>query len=198
MSSSAAYDIFRYQIIPPVFLVFFTVITQVLVVLGNPKVEFSVYDALTSFGNPFAWKVVFSFYTWALLSQKVGQAVGQSFQGPAAPISGYVPIYAANGFIYYWITLATFCLLAFQLIPNLCLDIYDNFGPIVQVLNVSALLFCLYLMVKGVLLPETGLDPLQKWDGKPWPYIFYRGVELHPRIFDADVKQVFNFLYLTF
>ena len=30
---------------------------------------------------------------------------------------------------------------------------------------------------------------------KPLPYLFYRGIELHPRIFDVDVKQVniFNF-----
>ena len=25
---------------------------------------------------------------------------------------------------------------------------------------------------------------------KPLPYLFYRGIELHPRIFDVDVKQV--------
>ena len=64
-------------------------------------------------------------------------------------------------------------------------------------LNLTALAFCFYLLVKGKVFPETGNDPLQNFDNKPWPYIFYRGVELHPRIFDADVKQVTGF-FLAF
>ena len=161
-----------------------------MVAIGNPSVKFNVIDALTSTGNSFAWKVVLSFYTWALLSQKL--SAGKTFQGPAAPHSGYIPVYAANGFQYYWTSLATFLLLALKWDPNLCAEIYDNFGAIVQVLNISALAFCFYLLVKGKVLPETGNDPLQNFDGKPLPYIFYRGVELHPRIFDCDVKQVRN------
>ena len=160
---------------------------QVLVAVGNPKIEFSLYDSLTSTGNAFAWKVVLGFYTWSLLSLKIPSKI---YQGPAAPHSGYIPVYSANGFQYYWVTLFAFLTISFGIYPDFCREIYDNFGPIVQVLNLTALAFCTFLLLKGKLFPETGNDPLQNFDGKPWPYIFYRGVELHPRIFNADVKQV--------
>ena len=51
------------------------------------------------------------------------------------------------------------------------------------------MLLCAYLVYKGKNFPETQNDPLQSVD-KPLPYLFYRGIELHPRIFDIDVKQV--------
>jgi hypothetical protein len=51
------------------------------------------------------------------------------------------------------------------------------------------MVLCAFLVYKGKNFPETENDPLQGVD-KPLPYLFYRGIELHPRIFDVDVKQV--------
>ena len=51
------------------------------------------------------------------------------------------------------------------------------------------MVLCAFLVYKGKNFPETENDPLQKSD-KPLPYLFYRGIELHPRIFDIDIKQV--------
>ena len=55
------------------------------------------------------------------------------------------------------------------------------------------MVLCAFLVYKGKNFPETENDPLQGVD-KPIPYLFYRGIELHPRIFDVDVKQV-NIFY---
>ena len=102
-----------------------------MVWIARPELDFDILGALTSLGNPFAWKVVLSFYTWALLSQKVPGS--KTFCGPAAP-HGFIPEYAANGFQYYWSTLGAFLLLC-HFYPGFCLDVYDNFGPIVQVIK---------------------------------------------------------------
>ena len=133
------YDTLRYQIVPPVFLVFFTGITQVLVVLGNPKLTFEFGHILGQFfniGTPFAWRVVLFFYAWAFLSLKVPS---KTFLGPAAP-HGYVPVYSANGTQYYLISLAAFLVYAGLVDNSICAAIFDAFGPIMAVLNLTSLL----------------------------------------------------------
>ena len=59
------------------------------------------------------------------------------------------------------------------------------------------MVLCAFLVYKGKNFPETENDPLQGVD-KPLPYLFYRGIELHPRIFDVDVKQVNIFSFQNF
>ena len=66
-SSSSLYDRIRYDLVPPAFLVLFTVLTQVLVVIGNPEANI-VSNVL---GSAFAWKVVVTFYIWAFASIKL-------------------------------------------------------------------------------------------------------------------------------
>ena len=86
-------------------LIFGYEIFQVLLIFANPKLKFDLFEALTSLGNPYAWKLVLGFYAWALFSQLLpGTKV---YFGPASP-HGYVPRYAANGFQYYWATILTF------------------------------------------------------------------------------------------
>lgn len=75
--------------------------------------------------------------------------------------------------------------------PNLCQEIYNDFSAIIQVLNLTSMLLCAFLVFKGQNFPETDNDPLQKVI-KPLPYLFYRGIELHPRILNVDVKQWSN------
>merc|ERR1711872_399030 len=54
--------------------------------------------------------------------------------------------------------------------------------------NLFSLIFCLFLLVKGRLLPEVKEGALDK----PFPYQFYAGIELHPRLFGVDIKQWTN------
>jgi len=64
------YDLVRYYIIPPIFLVFFTGVTQVLVSLGNPyRLVFftGVTQVLVSLGNPYRL-VFFTGVTQVLVS----------------------------------------------------------------------------------------------------------------------------------
>ena len=53
------YSNLRYSILPPVFLVFFTLITQILVVIGNPDLSFGfgfLFSFITGLFSIFAWK----------------------------------------------------------------------------------------------------------------------------------------------
>ena len=76
---------------------------QVLVVLANPELSFSITSVI-SLGSLYAWKVVLTFYFYAFLSLKVPSKI---FSGPATP-NGYVPLYSANGFQYYAISILIF------------------------------------------------------------------------------------------
>ena len=70
------YDTIRYKIVPPVFLVVFTCLAQVLVVLGNPGARVSWTNLL---GSAFAWKLILAFYAYTFLSLKIPSA---TFMGP--------------------------------------------------------------------------------------------------------------------
>ena len=53
------YSNLRYNIVPPAFLVFFTFITQILVVIGNPNLGFGfgfLFRFITGLFSFFAWK----------------------------------------------------------------------------------------------------------------------------------------------
>ena len=128
-----------------------------MVWIARPELGFDILGALTSLGNPFAWKVVLSFYTWALLSQKVPGS--KTFCGPPAP-HGFIPEYAANGFQYYWSTLAAFLLLC-HFYPGFCLDVYDNFGPIVQVITKLVMYNFSRLVAYNLVLILSNLDALR-------------------------------------
>ena len=65
---SSFYSNLRYNIVPPVFLFFFTYVTQVLVVVGNPSLTFKFSSFYTGLWSAFAWKVVLIFYLWCYLS----------------------------------------------------------------------------------------------------------------------------------
>jgi 7-dehydrocholesterol reductase len=66
--------------------------------------------------------------------------------------------------------------------------IYDNFGDILASLNVIGLVFCIFLYLKGILLPSS------QDNGTTGNIIFdfYCGVELHPSIAGINIKQFTN------
>jgi len=190
-TSSDFYSNLRYNIVPPVFLVFFTLVTQVLVALGNDDVSglFSIlFSFFTGLFSTFAWKVVLVFYVWCFLSLKIpGTKV---FKGPPTPKAGYVPLYAANGTQFYLVSLAAFLALAF-LFPDLPVDIYRDMSSIAAVLNATALILCWWLVVKGRTAPEAAADNAATGQF-PLPYMFFAGIELHPRLMGVDIKQWTN------
>ena len=59
------YSNLRYIIVPPVFLIFFTFITQILVVIGNPNLSFGfgfIFSFITGLFSVFAWKGKLNFW----------------------------------------------------------------------------------------------------------------------------------------
>ncbi len=168
------YSKLRYHIVPPAFLVFFTIAAQVLVRVGNPDSKIPLINV----GSPFAWKVVFASYLWAYLSLIVP---AKTFKGPRSP-EGQVPVYSANGTQYYLVSVLAFgILLSWR--PGLSVAIYEEFAHIMACLNISALALCVILMARA---------PAHLQGGHPWLYLFYRGLELHPRLLGVDVKQLTN------
>ena len=137
------YNVVRYHLVPPTFLIFFTVVTQWLVAAGNPAKTFSV-SSLLNLGSPFSWGLVLSFLAWSLLSLLIPS---KQFRGPVTPV-GYVPVYSANGTQYYLFSLAAYLALVWCR-PSLPLDIHAHFDDIISTLNIFSLLFCAYLLFKG-------------------------------------------------
>jgi len=178
----ALYDLLRYYVIPPLFVLFFTGTTQLLVAIANPFRRTDISSLLNT-GTTFSWTVVAVFMVWTFLSLKVPSAI---FDGPATP-TGYVPRYSANGTQFYFVSLACYLILVYMF-PNLPVEIFDNFGDIVSTLNVFSLVFCVFLLIKGRWFPEVSEGALDK----PLPYQFYAGIELHPRLFGVDIKQWTN------
>jgi len=179
---SVMYDLIRYNLVPPVFLLFFTGITQWLVAAGNKQKEFHVSN-LVSPGSLFSWSVVSVFLLWSFLSLKVP---AKTFLGPATP-TGYVPVYSANGVQYYLVSLVSYLTLVYA-VPSLPLSIWLQFDQIVSSLNIFSLVLCVFLLIKGHVFPEVP----EGAKSAPLPYQFYAGIELHPRLFGVDIKQWTN------
>ena len=137
------YNTIRYSIIPPLFLIFFTVITQWLVSAGDDNKVFSVASILNT-GTPWSWSVVTVFLLWSYLSLIVPS---NKFLGPTTP-AGYVPVYSANGTQYYLVSLLAYLIMVWC-VPTLPLNIWRHFHDIVATLNIFSLLFCLFLLFKG-------------------------------------------------
>jgi len=64
------YDTVRYRLVPPLFLVVFTLLPQFLVKLANPDSQTSVF----TLGSLFSWQIVATFYVWAYLSIKASSS----------------------------------------------------------------------------------------------------------------------------
>ena len=147
----------------------------------------------------FSWSAVSIFLLWSFLSLKVP---AKTFLGPATP-AGYIPVYSANGVQYYLASLVSYLLLVF-IAPGLPLAIFHHFDEIISTLNIFSLILCTFLLIKGraiILLINVSFRcatghkfPEVKEGAKdaPLPYQFYAGLELHPRLLGADIKQWTN------
>ena len=134
--------------------------------------------------DPVACKIIFSFMAFELLLMKI--IPGKEFRATVTA-TGHVPIYTANGFQCYVVTLASLFAVAYLGVFNPA-DIYDNLDKIISTLNVFAIVFCMFLTFKGLNFPST------KDSGSNGNLIvdFFWGTELYPRILGWDVKLFTN------
>ncbi|KAL5723958.1 7-dehydrocholesterol reductase [Ranunculus cassubicifolius] len=109
---------------------------------------------------------------------------GKRVEGPISPM-GNRPIYKANGFLAYAITLITYLSLWRSGLFNPAV-VYDHLGEIFSALIFGSLAFCILLYLKGHLAPSSSDSGST---GNPI-IDFYWGMELYPRIgkhFDIKV-----------
>ncbi|BET00784.1 7-dehydrocholesterol reductase [Nesidiocoris tenuis] len=175
------YDFIRYRLVPPVFLVVFTGLVQVLTLYGRGRIVTLEAIASGFRGNAESWTLVSLFIVWAFIWLKIP---GQTTKGPPSP-TGFVPVYKDNGLSYYFATMAG--VLALELTTSFqpSSRIYELMPQILGTLNVIALTLCFYLF----LCPSD--DP-EGDSGLPGLYVFYRGRNFHPTILGVDVKQLTN------
>lgn len=136
-------------------------------------------------GNSTAWTIIGTFAAVQLILMKA--VPGKKWTGPITP-NGNTPIYQANGFSCFIITLALFYLGAYRFDLFSPTIVYDNFGSILGALNIFSLFFCFFLYLKGRFAPSSTDS------GVSGNFIFdyYWGTELYPRVFGWDIKMFTN------
>ena len=137
------------------------------------------------FGSAAAWKIIAVFAGFELILMRL--LPGKEFKGPVTP-AGNIPVYKANGVLAYSTTLACYLLgaYAFQFFsPTL---LYDHFPDILGALNLFSLIFCLFLLVKGLFFPSS----TDSGSSGNLIFDYYWGTELYPRLFGWDVKMFTN------
>lgn len=134
--------------------------------------------------DPYVWKIILTYMAFELFLMRF--VPGKVFKATVTP-SGHTPVYNANGVQCYVISIgALFALAHFKIFnPS---DVYDNMGKLLSSMNLFAILFCLFLTIKGLNFPST------KDSGTNGNIIvdFFWGTELYPRILGWDVKQFTN------
>jgi len=136
-------------------------------------------------GTKSAWEIISIFALTQLILMRV--IPGRRFEGPVTP-KGNIPVYKANGFACYSITLLLFLVGSFVFNWFSPTIIYDNFPGILGALNIFSLIFCLFLYLKGRFYPSSSDQ------GRTGNFIFdyYWGTELYPRVLGWDLKQFTN------
>lgn len=136
-------------------------------------------------GSKEAWTIIAVFAAFELLLMKL--VPGKPAYGPVTP-KGNTPVYRANGPACFAITLLAYFLCAYPLNLFSPSILFDQLGPLLGALNVSALGLCLFLYFKGIFKPSSSDSGVT---GNPI-FDYYWGTELYPRIFGWDVKQFTN------
>jgi 7-dehydrocholesterol reductase len=66
--------------------------------------------------------------------------------------------------------------------------IYDRFPPALAFLNIFGIVFCIFLMLKGIHFPSTE----DNGSSGSWVKDYLWGTELYPRVFGLDLKRFIN------
>lgn len=128
------------------------------------------------------------FFGWALFQGLLLELVpGKKIFGPITP-AGERPEYVDNGIACWIITHGLWLLLGplTGLVPFG--RVYDLWGSIIATGNVFAVPFCIFLYWKGRNYPSSRDAYVSGFRG----FDFFQGVELHPRLFGLNVKQLLN------
>lgn len=135
-------------------------------------------------GSRKAWLMIGVFATFELVLMKV--LPGNMVKGPVTP-KGNVPVYKANGFLSFVVTMITFngLVLAGLFDPA---DIYDNFIDMIGGLTLASLVFVLFLYLKGRFAPSSSDNSASGY----FLFDYFWGTELYPRILGWDVKMFTN------
>jgi 7-dehydrocholesterol reductase len=112
---------------------------------------------------------------------------GRNYFGTVTPM-GNLPQYKDNGLLSYILSFVLYLGASVGLGLFSPAIIYDHFGDILGALNLTALLFCLFLYFKGRYFP-SGSDHSHTGN---FLFDYYWGTELFPRIWGWDVKQFTN------
>jgi 7-dehydrocholesterol reductase len=136
-------------------------------------------------GSGTAWFMIATFAIFQLMLLRF--MPGKPFSGPVTP-NGNIPKYTANGFACYLVTMGAFCLctFVFNLFPATI--IYDELGYILGALNISSLIVCALLYLKGRYAPsssDSGVSGQLLFD-------YYWGTELYPVVSGINIKQYIN------
>lgn len=137
------------------------------------------------FGSATAWQILFVFAALQLLLMKY--LPGKTFYGAETP-KGNIPVYKANGVPAFFITNSLFLLCAYPLNLFPATIIYDHFGELLGALNIFSLVFCLFLLLKGIYAPSS----TDSGRSGNWIFDYYWGAELYPRVFGWDIKMFTN------
>lgn len=134
--------------------------------------------------DPYVWKMILSYMAFELALMKL--VPGKEFRSTVTP-SGHMPIYTANGFQCYIITIVTLIGITEAGLFRPA-DLYDNFGKFLSSMNLFAICFCVFLTFKGLYFPST------KDSGSNGSFVldFFWGTELYPRVLGWDIKQFTN------
>ena len=111
---------------------------------------------------------------------------GTKHLGPPTP-TGQQPTYRSNGVSAWFVTHGSL-LAGWRLGLWSPATLYRELGPMLVILNASALAFCVFLYWKGRYYPSS-TDAV--WT-RQWAFDFFQGTELHPTLFGINLKQLVN------
>lgn len=143
-----------------------------------------LWEVLPTPFDCYAWKMIASFMAFELFLIKF--LPGKIFRATVTP-TGHVPVYIANGFQSYVVSIAALFAVNHYGIFDPA-DVYDYMPKLLSSMNVFALVFCLCLTFKGLNFPSTA----DNGTNGNWIVDYFWGTELYPRIFGFDVKQFTN------
>lgn len=167
---------------------------SVLVFYKNLSKYSTVYDVIYEIYlkrlvlTKFSLITVLAFFIWAIAATIF--LPGETYNG-SVTINGNIPTYKDNGFLYHVVTSSVFFIIAISLelfTPYSVASIYDRYDEIIVALNFIGFVFCWFLYFKGIFFPSFS-------DNSSTGNVifdYYWGTELHPRIFDIDVKLITN------
>lgn len=178
---------------PAVFLFWFTntaldgSFTQLYEMIDAEGVVQTLHYAMAPyfFGSPTAWGILALFVAIQLLFARF--LPGKRFEGPVTP-QGNAPVYKANGLPAYLLTLSLFLVCSYPLGLFSPTILYDHFPELLGALNFFSLIFCAFLLVKGLYFPSS----TDAGSSGNIVFDYYWGTELYPRLFGWDVKLMTN------